>query len=434
MSHQLKISPAGSSLNVTRTLGSVGIIAVYFTLALGYRGVILQGSHLTAVKLLSFTILQVGYALVLVWFFKVARSPQVASLRSRYLLIALLTVLALTSGLLSASFLQFDWPVDMVLLTVYCAILPFRVAIALSLLICLAAGINSGIADQWHWSQAFSDWIGLLLLFAFVAFCLLLLRVLNAQKRQAEELLHRLEQSNAELAQAHQQLQRYADEVEELAIMRERTRLAREIHDALGHYLSVLHMQLEAVSKWQERDPARALAGLAEARQFAAQALSEVHNAVAALRPSYVENLSLTGALTHLGSEFEQTASEICLTLDLDTPLPSLSPEVQVALYRVAQEALTNVRKHAHASKVLLRLRYEDEELELLVLDNGSGTAAGSEQVGGFGLVGLHERLEALGGCVSYGPAEPQGYRVVARIRVASGASPAVQQGQGRRR
>jgi hypothetical protein len=99
--------------------------------------------------------------------------------------------------------------------------------------------------------------------FAFVAFFLLLLRILNAQKKQAEELLHRLEQSNAELAQAHQQLQCYADEVEELTTMRERTRLARETHDALGHYLSVLHMQLEAISKWQERDPARAIVELA---------------------------------------------------------------------------------------------------------------------------------------------------------------------------
>jgi signal transduction histidine kinase len=433
MSHQLKTSPAGPSLNVTRTLGTVGIIAIYFTLALGYRGVILQGSHLTAVKLLSFTILQVAYALVLVWFFKVARSPQMASPRSQYLLIVLLTVLALASGLLSASVLQFDWPVYMVLLTVYCAILPFRTAIALSLLLCLAVGVNSGIADQWNWSQAFSDWIGLLFLFAFVAFFLLLLRVLNMQKRQTEELLHRLEQSNAELAQAHQQLQRYAGEVEELTLMRERTRLAREIHDVLGHYLSVLHMQLEAISKWQERDPERAIAELAEARQLAAQALSEVHNAVAALRPSHVASLSLTGALAKLGSEFERAANEISLTLDLDTPLPPLTPEVQVALYRVAQEALTNVCKHAHASKVLLRLRYENEELELLVLDNGTGIAGGSEQAGGFGLVGLRERLEVLGGCLSYGPAEPQGYRVVARIHVPAGASPAVQQGQGGR-
>jgi signal transduction histidine kinase len=426
-----KISSAGPSVNVTRTVGRVGIIAVYITLALGYRGVLLQGSHLSAANLLSFTILQIGYALALAWFFKAARSWQISSLRLRFLLIALLTGLALADGLLSASFLQFDWPVYMVLLTVYCAILPVRASIALSLLLYLVMIVNFGVADQWNWLQAFSDWIGLLLLFGFVAFFLLLLRVLDAQKRQAEELLHRIEQSNAELAEAHQQLRRYAEEVEELTIMRERTRLAREIHDALGHYLSVLHMQLEAISKWQERDPVRAAAELAGARQVATQALSEVHNAVAALRPSHVESLSLTGALAQLGSEFERAVSGTCLTLDLDTPLPPLTSEMQIALYRVAQEALTNVRKHAHASKVLLRLRYEDEELELLVLDNGQGTASALElPSGGFGLVGLRERLEALGGCVSYGPAESQGYRVAARLRVPLAVSPAVQQEQ----
>ena len=97
-------------------------------------------------------------------------------------------------------------------------------------------------------------------------------------------------------------------------------------------------------------------------------------------------------------------------------------PDLQVALYRVAQEALTNIRRHAQASKVLLRLRYEQGAIELLVLDNGKGAAqTTSESQGeGFGLVGLRERIELLSGQVSYGAAEQGGYRVMVRVPVAA--------------
>ena len=121
-----------------------------------------------------------------------------------------------------------------------------------------------------------------------------------------------------------------------------------------------------------------------------------------------------------MGAEFRATNPEIELILDLETTLPLLSAELQLACYRAAQEALTNVRKHAHATKVLLRLRYEDETLELMVRDNGQsipGTRA-SQQTGGFGLIGLRERIELLGGQVSYGPLEPSGYCVTVLIRL----------------
>jgi signal transduction histidine kinase len=122
-----------------------------------------------------------------------------------------------------------------------------------------------------------------------------------------------------------------------------------------------------------------------------------------------------------LGREFEQNAAETELTLDLDTQLPPISPDLQVALYRAVQETLTNVRKHAHASKVLVRLRYEGELLELLVLDNGRGASGdANSQAEGFGLIGLRERIELLDGLVAHGPAEPAGYRVTVQVPVPS--------------
>ncbi len=150
-----------------------------------------------------------------------------------------------------------------------------------------------------------------------------------------------------------------------------------------------------------------------------------MRNAIAALRPTSIATLTLTGAIAQLGRDFEQNAADAALTLDLDTQLPPISPDLQVALYRAAQETLTNVRKHAHASKVLVRLRYEDELLELLVLDNGRGASGdANSQAEGFGLIGLRERIELLGGQVSHGPAEPAGYRVTVQVPVPSAPIP----------
>jgi len=146
--------------------------------------------------------------------------------------------------------------------------------------------------------------------------------------------------------------------------------------------------------------------------------MQEVRSAVTALRPDSVMQLQPLEALTHLGNEFRQGAPDIELVLDLDTALPSLTMEIQHTLYRVVQESLTNVRKHAHATKVLVRLRYEEETLELLVRDNGKGPTQerNEQQAGGFGLIGLRERVELLNGQVSFGAVEPTGYRVLVHI------------------
>jgi signal transduction histidine kinase len=251
------------------------------------------------------------------------------------------------------------------------------------------------------------------------------------QKERAEQLLQEVEQSKRDLEDAHAQLRRYAEQVEELSIARERTRIAREMHDTLGHYLTILNVQLETVSKLQQRDPARAAIEIAEARHVAAQSMQELRNAITVLRLAGSEIKSLPESLAQLGREFQQGTEGPEFTPDLDTELPPLSPEIQHALYRALQEALTNVRKHAHATKVLARLRYEGEWLEMLVLDNGHGVetstpedVAGSADPApltssnGFGLIGLRERVALLGGQMTAGPAKPNGFRVTVRLPV----------------
>ncbi len=393
----------------------------YITLVIGYLLSILQASSLNVLNFGSFTAFQMVYV-ALLW--SLVRS-WISSKPMSYWLAALhligLSMLTIICGLFAAIGLSFDWLLYLVTLGLYFVALSLRTAIIVSMLLYAATVANLAFLDNWHISANFlQSCFTLLPAFIFVAVFSQANRALDEQKTRSEQLLHQLEVSNAELEQAHAQLQAYASEVEELTIVRERTRVAREIHDTLGHYLSILNIQLETISKLQERDPERAMSEVEEARRVAAQSMQEVRNAVAALRPTSIANLSLSESLTRLGKEFEQHASETELTLDLETQLPQLTPDVQVALYRVAQESLTNVRKHAHATKVLLRLRYEENVLELLVRDNGvtpEGETA-QPQSNGFGLIGLRERIELLGGNVSYGAVDPHGFRVTVRVPI----------------
>jgi len=317
--------------------------------------------------------------------------------------------------------IEWDWLLFLVMLAYFFMLLSLRAAIMLGIFLYLSMVVNLGLLHSWHWSETYASLLSFLPAFLLVSTFSLVVRFVELQRIRAEKLLSQLEESNAELEQAHKQLQEYTQEVEELTIVRERTRVAREIHDTLGHYLSILNIQLETISKLQEYDVARAADEIAEARRVAAQSMQEVRNAVAALRPTSIATVGLPETLMQLGKEFEYTMPQVALTLDLETELPVLMPDIAIALYRVAQEAFTNVRKHSQASKVLMRLRYEDEKIELLVLDNGCGSSQnGSEKSQGFGLIGLRERIELLNGQVSYGPTAQEGYRIVVSVPVST--------------
>lgn len=414
MSSQRKTELAVSLDGSEQVLSTAGVKAAYFAVALGYLMGVLAARHLTVVNFLAFTALQVFYVVIFRWQVKDKVFGWQLALN-----LGMLTGSSIATGLLSLAGVYWDWLPYLVTAAVYFAALSLRTAIIAGVLLYLVSMVNLGLINKWDWPAIYPSSFTLLAAFGFIAAFSLVLRVLEVQKERAERLLHQLEESNAELEQAHAQLRSYAMEVEELTIVRERARLAREIHDTLGHYLSILNIQLETIGKLQEREPARAAVEIAEARRVAAQSMQEVRNAVVALRPMSIATLGLTEAIRQLGKEFERNAPETILTLDLETELPPLPPDISVALYRAAQEAFTNIRKHAQASKVLLRLRYEDETVELLVLDNGRGTSdIDTEQRDGFGLIGLRERTELLGGCVSFDPVEQGGYRVVVRVPV----------------
>ena len=210
-----------------------------------------------------------------------------------------------------------------------------------------------------------------------------------------------------ELAQANRQLQARAVHDAANAALRERNRIARDIHDGLGHHLTTIAVQLEAARTLFDEDPARARTAVAQAEHQSREALEEVRRSVRTLRadeppPPLTE--SLTGLIRESGLDAELQVT------GQPRPLP---PEATQALFRVVQEGLTNIRKHARAHTARVELRYETAAIHLTVLDDGQG-ASGSGS--GYGLAGLRERLEAIGGHLHAGNRPDGGYRLAAEL------------------
>ena len=168
--------------------------------------------------------------------------------------------------------------------------------------------------------------------------------------------------------------------------------MARDIHDGLGHSLTVVQMQVKAARAVLPTDTAKADAVLAQAQQQAEAALAEVRRSVAALREPRPAP-PLADALQALAED--TSAAGVATRLAVSGTARPLPDEAREALYRAAQEALTNVRKHAHATSVDLVLDYADTAVRLEVRDDGTGTSDGHSP--GFGLLGPRERAAHLG-------------------------------------
>ena len=216
----------------------------------------------------------------------------------------------------------------------------------------------------------------------------------KASRTRAEELFTELEVS-------HRQLKEYARQVAELATTRERNRLARDIHDTLGHYLTVINVQLEKALAFRDKKPQVADQAVNDAKRLAGEALQEVRRSVGALRTNE-ELPEFTTSLTEL---VDRMQSESCtLELHIEGDESGFSKQGLLALYRAVQEGLTNVQKHAGASHIWLELHFGEHEASLTLRDNGHGFDMATWQQaepgrdGGYGLLGVQERLELVGG------------------------------------
>jgi signal transduction histidine kinase len=251
---------------------------------------------------------------------------------------------------------------------------------------------------------------------AAILFVLLFSAVILRERRARVES----ERLAAQLAGANRRLAELAVEAEELAAARERNRLAREIHDSVGHSLTVANVQIEAAGVHLERDRERAGAALGKAAGAVKQGLADLRRSVGALRGGPLGDRGLAGALDGLRAEAEAEGLEASVRV-LGDPRP-IPPETALALFRAAQEGLTNVRKHARAGRVAIGLDYRTAgRVTLTVTDDGVGPRPESD--GGFGLFGLSERVELLGGTLNAGPAPAEGFEleVAIPIEVAAG-------------
>jgi signal transduction histidine kinase len=204
------------------------------------------------------------------------------------------------------------------------------------------------------------------------------------------------------------------------AIADERARIARELHDVLGHSVSVMTIQASAVRRVLTPDQTKERDALLAVEQTGREALTEMRRLVGMLRLGEdAPDLEPPPGLGQVSKLVDQ-ARELGLAVDLRVegqPM-SLPPGVDLTAYRLVQEGLTNARKHSNASRTEVRLRYEPDGIEVEVCDNGRGATAVNE--GGQGLIGMRERVSIYGGELEAGPRPEGGYRLRARLPVRS--------------
>ncbi len=233
--------------------------------------------------------------------------------------------------------------------------------------------------------------------------------------REIEELRETLDRMAYQVQQAQGAMQNYIT-----TIMRgqedERMRLARELHDDTIQSLIAVQQRIAMAQKALTKDPAVAAAKMTDLQELIVDTLTAVRRFVRDLRPTYLENLGLIPALEMLtresGASFEVQGDEA-----------RLDPERELALYRIVQEALRNVAKHAHATQVAVTLSFDGDEVSATVEDNGTGFVAPEvptayAQAGHFGLMGMQERAQLFGGNVFVKSERGQGTKVIAYVPV----------------
>ena len=237
-----------------------------------------------------------------------------------------------------------------------------------------------------------------------------------------------LRKQQIELQAAHEQLQSYTTQAEELAVLHERNRLARELHDSVTQSLHSLTMLAEAAQRLAgSGEIERARTYINRLGYISHQALKEMRLLVYELRPLELRGVGLVGAIQQrLDSVESRSGLEVHLSVVEDLEIPR---NIEEELYRIAIEALNNSLKHANPSSVAVSLRKEDVHeapgIELTVIDDGTGFELSEvEGEGGFGLVSMKERVEKLGGELAIESSPDTGTQVTARVGVNSAKNP----------
>lgn len=259
-------------------------------------------------------------------------------------------------------------------------------------------------AIPYGWHGAMRAVLSYAAAFAFtVVFTVITKQAVNARERETK--LRR------EVEAANEQLRAHARQAEEFATTRERNRVAREIHDGVGHYLTVVKTQLDAAAALLPGQSERAREVVTAAARLTAEALEDLRQSVSALRVE-AARVALPDALRALTEQ-----AGLPVKMRVEGEVRSLAPGFEHALFRSAQEALTNVRKHAAATAVEVALDFRrPDRVTLAVADDGKGAERPAAGRTGFGLLGVRERIEVLGGRVESRNREGGGFLLLVEI------------------
>lgn len=247
--------------------------------------------------------------------------------------------------------------------------------------------------------------------FSFTAFAMLVQHLI-VERYARNQLLQQLAQAHAELEEAHRRLAESATQEQELAVLRERTRLAREMHDTVGHALVLISIKLEAARRLRERDPERCDHELEATAEIARATMNDLRASIADLRSPALEREPASRALAGSAREMAQRAG-LQVTYDLQADIEGLPAAVEETLWKVGQEALTNIEKHARAQHVTLSIGRHEGSLLMRISDDGVGLPAEllrcrenedhrqASPRGHYGLSGMYERVASIGGHLS---------------------------------
>jgi signal transduction histidine kinase len=282
------------------------------------------------------------------------------------------------------------------ILVVFCA---YRSTARRALFAAVAAAVVPATALVWSGESAWE--------FVFFGVLIAVAWALGAVLRREHQRSRQLAELAAELAAEREARER-------AVVDEERARISRELHDAVAHTVSVMTMQAGVLRRRLADRPVERDA-LAQVEELGRRSVAEIRRVVGLLRPDDADGLGPPPSLKRLDALVAQVrAAGLDVDLTVTGEPADLPASLDVSAYRVTQEALTNVLRHARATRATVRVAYSANEVELTVTDDGRGAAADQDGTGGHGLVGMRERVGLFGGRLRTGPGVDGGFRVAA--------------------
>jgi len=280
-----------------------------------------------------------------------------------------------------------------------------RIMIVMSTIIFFSYAWFSGFLGWPLTSDQAGNLLGNGISFLSLAIVCITIQHLISERFERSHLLQQIAQTNQELEAAHLQLAENAVQEQELAVLRERTRLAREMHDTLGHALVLVSVKLEAAQRLRERDPQRCEQELESTKEIVRNSMQELRASIANLRSPALEREPACRALSRYAREMALRTG-LRVSYDLHPEIEGLPEPVEETLWKVGQEALTNIEKHARARNVLLHISRQHGQIFLRIEDDGVGMPPGLCQQGDdyqspeghYGLNGMLERVKNMRG------------------------------------